>query len=229
LATITHMAALGTKAYNSFFEDATFGIRVSDKTKMVLRDDDGASVEIHGSGFKYSHGEATGGTITSATIRDENGQLLLRVNHAHIEAAQVFADLAEYGVNSFYWAFAAGDDNVIGSKKGDDLGGDSGDDVIKGKGGNDSLVGSTGKDVLIGGAGADAFLFTRTWGVDVIEDFDDFGKDQDIIRLQYKSLWNNVEKYQDGDDVVLDFGHGDKLIVRDANHTDITLADFQFG
>lgn len=196
---------------------------------MVLRDDDGASVEIHGSGFKYSHGEATAGIISSATIRDEDGHLLLRVKHAHIEASQVFSDLDKYGVNSFYWTFAAGNDHVIGSKKGDELGGDYGDDVVEGKGGDDILTGYTGKDVLIGGAGNDTFLFTKTWSIDVIRDFEDSGKDQDVIRLQYKSMWDTVDKYQDGNDVVLDFGDGDKLIIKDAHQADITQADFQFG
>jgi Ca2+-binding RTX toxin-like protein len=229
LATIILTAALAGNPYPDVFNGANFGLRISDKTEMVLGDDDGASVAIHGSGFKYSHGEATDGIITSATIRDEDGHLLLRVKHAHIEASQMFVDLDKYSVSAFYWIFAAGNDDVIGSKKDDVLQGDYGDDVVEGRGGDDLLTGNTGKDVLIGGAGDDTFAFTKTWGVDVIKDFEDSGKDQDIIRLQYKSMWNNMDKYQDGDDVVLDFGHGDKLIIKDAHQAHITQADFHFG
>lgn len=229
MATINQTAELSFKLYGDFIDIASFSLRVSGKTEMVLRDNDGASLEIHGSGFKYAHGEATDGIITSATIRDEEGHLLLRVSHAHIEASQLSADLDQYGLDAFYGTFAIGNDHLTGSEKGDGLEGGYGNDVIKGKGGNDILVGYVGDDVLIGGAGKDTFMFTENWGVDVIKDFEDSGKDQDIIRLQYKSMWSDVDKYQNGDDVVLDFGDGDKLIIRDAHQADITQADFQFG
>jgi Ca2+-binding RTX toxin-like protein len=229
MATITVTAAFAGKALNYLFDETTFRLRVSHGGEMILADGDGASVEIHGSGFKYSHGEATDGIITSATIRDEDGNLLLRMRHGHVEASQVFAELDKAGIFALNWTFAAGDDHVIGSKKGDNLDGDYGDDVVNGKAGDDFLSGYHGNDVLIGGAGSDNFMFTNDFGVDTVRDFDDSGQDQDVIRLQFKRLYNHMDMHQDGADVVLDFGHGDELIIENAKAAHITREDFVFG
>ncbi|BAI76769.1 hypothetical protein AZL_f00090 (plasmid) [Azospirillum sp. B510] len=52
-------------------------------------------------------------------------------------------------------AASAGNDYLIGTFRGDAIGGGAGNDTISGLAGNDTLFGNTGNDVLLGGDGAD--------------------------------------------------------------------------
>jgi hypothetical protein len=229
VAVIKQTEILATQGFLLLFDEETFRLRTSHKSDMTWGDKFGASVEIHGHGFKYSKGEVTGGIITSATITDSQGHLLLQMTHGHVEASQIFGDVDYYGMLALGLTFATGNDRITGSKEGESLYGQVGNDVINGKAGNDSLNGDVGNDRLIGGSGVDTFMFTKGWGVDVIKDFDDSGKDQDLIRLQFKSMYNHMDKHQSGGDVVLDFGNGDELIIEHAKAAHITKDDFFFG
>ncbi|MDB5524187.1 MAG: putative calcium binding hemolysin protein [Rhizobium sp.] len=164
--------------------------------------------------------------MTSATIRDEDGHVLITIKDVDLSAVQVYKDVVKYGVSALQWTFAAGDDRVTGSIKADSLQGDYGDDVIFGKGGSDYLSGYHGNDTLIGGGGSDNFLFDKLYDIDRITDFDDLGKDQDQIWLK-QAMWDRMDKHREGDDVVLDFGGGDELIIEHAKIANITREDFQ--
>jgi VCBS repeat-containing protein len=65
-----------------------------------------------------------------------------------------------------------GDDVLQGLGGHDALFGENGDDRLFGGDGNDLLAGGQGNDRLWGGAGADLFVFAKSGGNDVIEDFD---------------------------------------------------------
>ena len=56
----------------------------------------------------------------------------------------------------------SGNDTVTGSQYNEEL---------RGGAGNDTLNGGSGDDVLIGGEGSDMFVFSDTWGKNVIADF----------------------------------------------------------
>jgi Ca2+-binding RTX toxin-like protein len=229
MAVIKETAVLAEKGFLLLFDQASFRLRASHNNDMVWADDNGATVEIHGHGFKYSHGTVTDGIVTSATVTDSEGHLLLQMTHGNVEASRLPADLEHYGMLALNLTFATGgDDHVAGSKKGERLYGQEGNDVINGKAGDDFLNGDVGNDHLIGGSGVDTFLFTTGWGKDVIKDFDDSGKDQDLIELQFKSMYSHMDKYQHGDNVVLDFTDGDKLIIEHAMAGHITKSDFVF-
>jgi Ca2+-binding RTX toxin-like protein len=77
-----------------------------------------------------------------------------------------------------------GDDTLNGADKDDYLEGNNGNDVLRGGSGNDALVGGsgndtldggTGNDWLYGGAGHDTYVFSGSFGADVIEDSDGDG------------------------------------------------------
>ncbi len=77
-----------------------------------------------------------------------------------------------------------GDDTLNGADKDDYLEGNDGNDVLNGGAGtdallggagNDTLDGGTGNDWLYGGAGHDTYVFSGSFGADVIEDSDGDG------------------------------------------------------
>jgi Ca2+-binding RTX toxin-like protein len=111
---------------------------------------------------------------------------------------------------------ARGNDTLDGGGGNDRLTGGQGNDLLKGSTGADTLDGGSGRDVLTGGGGADVFVFAAGSGRDVITDF---RKSADMIQLrdlgvssfsEVRALATRV----DGD-VVIRFGEGDTLILRD--------------
>jgi Ca2+-binding RTX toxin-like protein len=242
MAKIVYETALGFRYPHELFEEETLRLRNHSGQLVSLTDRNGAGAEIQGIGLKFSKGDMTAGIITSARIFDENGHLLLTVSHAQVNAEQVSADIAKYGVSAILWTFASGDDRVTGTKVGDALQGDHGKDIIRGLAGNDSLAGYSGndrlyggsgndslfgsfdKDVLTGGKGKDSFVLFRDYNIDTVTDFED-GKD---MILTQKSMYKQIERHQVQNDVVLDFGKGDELILENTRLADITRDDFSF-
>lgn len=92
---------------------------------------------------------------------------------------------------------------------------DDGDDVLFGGNGTQKLKGGRGDDKLFGGSGRDTFHFDKGKDKDVIRDFqnnaDRIELDGFASNFNYRSVATQV-----GDDVVLDFGSGDRLTIENA-------------
>lgn len=120
---------------------------------------------------------------------------------------------------------------VWGTNFADILSGSSENNHFTGLGGNDWIAGGTGNDTMVGGEGADIFVFSNGGGADEIGDFS--FADADKVDL---SSFANVNTYADvqglmqqlGADVVLDFGGGDLLTVRNTLLTSFTSDAFLF-
>ena len=80
-------------------------------------------------------------------------------------------------------ALFPGDDEVIGSNKGDHLIALGGDDRIYGRGGNDLISGGEGHDRLQGGGGSDSFLFDTSPASGDSDRIKDFKHGRDTIAL----------------------------------------------
>jgi hypothetical protein len=65
----------------------------------------------------------------------------------------------------------SGNDILFGGADSDALYGEAGNDSLYGGAQNDTLVGGGGSDFLVGGLGADTFVFRRSFGSDIIDDF----------------------------------------------------------
>jgi trimeric autotransporter adhesin len=68
-----------------------------------------------------------------------------------------------------------GDDYLEGNHGNDVLNGGAGTDAMLGGAGNDTLDGGSGNDWLYGGAGHDTYVFSGSFGADVVEDSDGNG------------------------------------------------------
>ena len=114
----------------------------------------------------------------------------------------------------------AGRDRLFGGGGNDTLSGGEGDDLLFGGAGDDVLRGNAGSDRLHGGAGADTFIFAAGDGRDVILDFD---ATSDVLRID--GLGNEAEVLAAatayGDDLVFDFGSGDRLVLKDMALSDL--------
>ena len=118
-----------------------------------------------------------------------------------------------------------GKDRVAGGDGRDYLFGGAGNDRLDGGRGRDVIEGGAGRDRLEGGRGADIFVFAVGDDRDTIRDFET-GKDELSIEADLAGgvtsvarVLNTYGREKKGD-VVLDFGDGDRLTVKD-----VTIAE----
>ncbi|WP_237066350.1 CAP domain-containing protein [Loktanella sp. M215] len=129
----------------------------------------------------------------------------------------------------------AGDDRMDGGNGKDVLKGGGGDDtmfggrhrdILKGGAGDDVLNGGHGNDVLRGNGGADTFVFDQ--GRDRIKDFrdnvDTIVIDADLARGQSVADILDDASISHGR-AILDFGHGDVLIIDHVDNLNILAND----
>ncbi len=111
---------------------------------------------------------------------------------------------------------------VFGFGGNDWLYGTDGDDRIYGGAGDDFIFGGAGNDKLTGGKGADTFSFgSRTFGVNVIEDFED-GTDHlalagtGLALIDLKMIENDA-----GDVVITDHRTGSSITLKGVSQSDL--------
>lgn len=104
------------------------------------------------------------------------------------------------------------------------------DNQIVGSDGEQTLIGKGGNDVLTGGAGADFFVFGKGDGRDLITDFEN-GIDK--VRLTDFGITNfstvRSMMTQQGSNVALTFGSGEKIVFANHKLADFTANDFQLS
>ena len=114
-----------------------------------------------------------------------------------------------------------GNDVLVGGRGRDLLLGGDGNDLLRGDQGRDTLNGGAGDDTMVGGAGADTFVFRRGHDTATIRDFNP--GEGDTLQLAARLLGDAsngrqvvrqfAEVGSDGH-TVLDFGRGDRVILR---------------
>jgi RTX calcium-binding nonapeptide repeat (4 copies) len=128
-----------------------------------------------------------------------------------------------------------GDDLIFGGKGNDHLFGRGGNDAVVGEEGNDHLFGGSGrdlllggpgKDVLVGGADNDTFLIRQGTGLDSIADLQ-AGDGIDIRDFHFASFQAVLDAaHPSQNDVVIDLGGDDKLVIEDAKLSDLHEEQF---
>lgn len=133
-------------------------------------------------------------------------------------------------------------DKLFGSKAANTLKGEGGNDELKGLGGKDSLYGGAGNDKLDGGAGndflygdggADRFIFSGTFGHDVIVDFETAGIREKIDLSGVKSITGfrdlvNNHLFDDGPNSLIDDGNGNTIQIYYTTLDELSKNDFIF-
>jgi trimeric autotransporter adhesin len=120
-----------------------------------------------------------------------------------------------------------GNDTLVGGGDDDSILGDEGDDTLSGDDGNDSLDGGAGSDTLNGGIGNDS-LFGGS-GDDELNggagnDTIDGGEGADTMD---GGLGDDVYYIDDLDDVIVDAGGNDKVIIRVEGYDTTLLGDIE--
>jgi Ca2+-binding RTX toxin-like protein len=243
MPTIRLYEALSSEVITQEFESASFRLHTMTPTSMTYTDGKGASIELDGTGFKYTpFGEVRKGTVTAITLRDRDGNMLETVTHLDpghpatgsdpadsgdtaADAHSIYSAFKNYGASALAFIFNSDRDHLIGSKAADILDGGARNDVISGGKGNDLLSGEGGTDHLTGGAGHDVFYFAQNSQRDIITDFHASGNERDKIEIT-EGQWEKIEMHQHKDYLVLDFGFGDQLILDHIHKADIDKSDF---
>jgi Ca2+-binding RTX toxin-like protein len=137
----------------------------------------GLRIKLTGSGFAFSNGAATGGTLNQLELVDANGTLLSRITLTS------GVPLASYlgSNNSSQQALL-----MFG-----------GNDVFNGQDGADYLTGYSGSDTLIGGDGDDVLspgnsINNSAGGVEPQADSVDGGAGTDIVFLDYRNRMTSL-------------------------------------
>jgi Ca2+-binding RTX toxin-like protein len=150
----------------------------------------------------------TGGAL-GGQVSIVGGKVVYSANSDAIDALkqpQTAVDTITYQVQDSHGAVSTGSVNITvrgvtdaptrtGTANADTLNGTTSEDVLNGVGGADKLVGNAGadtlngglgNDTLTGGVGADRFVFSGTFGTDVVSDF----QANDVIQLDAAQFAN---------------------------------------
>ncbi|MBC7131552.1 MAG: hypothetical protein H5U16_00410 [Roseovarius sp.] len=125
-----------------------------------------------------------------------------------------------------------GNDVLLGGWGDDLLDGGAGRDMLRGGTGRDTLIGGAGDDVLTGGWGADVFVFADGHGRDTITDFDPFDPLERIDLRAVGALGSLADVRAAttvlGEDLWIDTGGGDAIVLRGVTAGDLGADDFLF-
>jgi Ca2+-binding RTX toxin-like protein len=119
-------------------------------------------------------------------------------------------------------------DTLNGTALEDTINGQGGADKLSGLVGADTLNGGAGNDTLTGGDGADRFVFTGTFGQDVVTDF----QANDVIQLDASAFANfaAVQSHaaQAGADVVITLDASNTITLQNVSLASLNAGDFLF-
>jgi Ca2+-binding RTX toxin-like protein len=115
--------------------------------------------------------------------------------------------------------------NGFANDQGATLTGNIGKNTLKGGDGADALYGVRGDDRLIGGGGADVFVFGLDYDRDSITDFQDGIDTVWLLGITTQQQLDALKIRQIGDDLQIDVGRGDRLMIDDLRKQDFTLDD----
>ncbi len=236
---------LGSKTQNNFIYGSSAGNRITggDKSDRIegrgggdeietaggndrIEADYGANTYDGGSGFDILSYDASSDGVRVDLLSEEAwggdaaGDTIMNIEHLYgtSENDKFWGDNARNifkgyeGNDSLYGRNGA--DALYGGADNDKLYGGFGDDIVEGGGGNDKIFGGRGNDFLRGGNGEDVFHFDLGDDIDTIRDFQ-----RNVDRIELDGFPNNYKPFQKasqvGNDVVFNFGNGDRLIVED--------------
>lgn len=119
-------------------------------------------------------------------------------------------------------------ENAVGGEGADKVTGNAVANKLSGGEDADRLSGRQGNDRLTGGTEADIFVFQANWDKDKITDFEN-GVDHIDLKafgLSFDEVRAHATVSASGHDILLHFGHGDVLTIRNFAMADMDSTDF---
>jgi len=179
-----------------------------------------------------------GGTVVEAVAGGTGDDSYHSVSRAFtiLESADGGFDTVRSNVNFTLTDFVeklilTGNGNINGTSGNfaSELTGNAGNNRLQTRNGEDVLDGGAGNDVLIGGGSGDRFVFEDGMGKDTINDFNSV----DLIDLSNVSAAPDLDSLldlarQQGANVVINFGDGDRLTLRNTDLGDLSEDSFFF-
>lgn len=144
----------------------------------------------------------------------------------------VFSDFSHILADNFENVFLRGQNSNFATGNGENnvIHGNKGGNTLNGREGDDEIAGGKGDDILVGEDGSDTFIFNRGGDHDLITDFI---KGEDIVQLggfdgvsSFEEL--QFEMFKNGNDVWIQLGGGDRLIIQNTDVADLDASDFSF-
>ncbi|MCM1287189.1 MAG: hypothetical protein NC240_02675, partial [Clostridium sp.] len=159
--------------------------------------------------------EFADGTVWTADDTAEHSRV--RNGSGKNDTMYGYAKKAGYDPDEIFYA-GEGNDYIRAGEGNDIIYGEEGDDAVYGESGDDVLVGGKGNDVLYGLEGNDTYIFNIGDGQDQIWDCESGGiKDaEDRIIFGEGITPDSIRFERVGDDLVIEYGEGDNVMVRDA-------------
>ena len=148
----------------------------------------------------------TGASYSDAVISEDSYRLVGGLDNLYVFGDRDVAGIGNIGDNTIH--------------------GNAGDNRLSGMEGADSLWGRGGNDMLTGGSGGDYFIFGQRNGVDTVTDFEDGIDLIDHALVRSPQDFDSLSIRSDGDDVVIEFGRGEQLILLDMQKSALTFDDF---
>ena len=146
--------------------DGPGDIVASSATELKYESNSGFVVTLSGTGFDFSGGVASTGTVNQLTVRDSTDTtVLITITGLAHSLPGLYYTLCgdDDSAPNPYGALEqllAGSDTILGSNGSDQIGAYSpGNDNVNSLGGNDIVAGDAGNDVLNGGAGYDVVSY----------------------------------------------------------------------
>jgi hypothetical protein len=179
-----------------------------------------------GQNLRFEHGMIVRGTITSISLRNEDGDLIQKISNLRVDATEIAGTTPQEFASFVVARFSFHDTKLVGGSGVDTLNGQRSNNVLIGNGGADTLNGNEGKDTMTGNAGNDIFVFEPGSGRDVITDFDAIGGAgfQDRIDATYPGA--GAVSQSGKNDTLINFGNGDTMKLLGIDPDDINASDF---
>jgi len=213
-ATITINSNYGFDAYTIDFSTIYYASSYDYSSSVFRAKYSGGAVdEFKGTGFKYSGGVPTGGTVTSYSLSHDG----------KVEASIKGISVAATAIVSTAKTWSTTDDSALIAKAltgGDTFNGGSGSDTFNAFAGNDKLNGNDGYDTLVGGRGDDVLYGGRD------QDFLTGGSGNDTF--VYKSVKESRATYYERDTIVA-LAKGDKIDLSAIDANSLTRSNNGFG
>ncbi|HET7880241.1 MAG TPA: Ig-like domain-containing protein, partial [Acetobacteraceae bacterium] len=174
----------------------------------------------------------TGGSATALTGKGEAGDTMTVLNGATIIGTTTVGGAGNWSL-SFIGGLLPQTLTASQTDKAGNAGPASGP-ILIGTAGNDTLTSTPGNDFMIGGAGADTYVFSGSFGNDIIAGFAAGGSAHDFIDFQgiaalasFASVQAHATQGSTG--VVISDGAGDTVTLNNVTLTSLTAADFKFA